>query len=219
MRSFPLFTIASPASACIPILPSASSAITIPPVSSDIHNFFQARIFSTFLLLGICSKSSGQLPRERRAVRTETGWALSRRRRSVYLHRTKLQIRGRQVNCGSAQTRISACLQISTARKFCKSAHVSQQMSSYQLSSDVVQMSSRQHCRSATGSSFADHATSLESISCGTNNAHTWPAHSNSTNFQRKLLSTSETITAWYVCLPVSLMQSLLLTGLTVLPT
>ena len=40
----------------------------------------------------------------------------------------------------------------------------SQQMSLYQLSSDVVQMSSRQHCRSATGSSFADHATSLESI-------------------------------------------------------
>ena len=55
-------------------------------------------------------------------------------------------------------------------------------------------------CRST--SSFADHATSLESLSCGTDNAHSWPAHSNvgnRTNLQRKLPSTlkgSQTINA-----------------------
>ena len=61
--------------------------------------------------------------------------------------------------------------------------------------------------------SFADHVTSLlESISTGTDNAHSWPAR-NGTNLG------IETITVRFMDRGVSLMHSLLLTRRTVLPT
>ena len=114
--SFPLFTsVASPASASACI-----ASILHPPAQSQSHLSRLTLVLSSFplffLLLGICPKRGGQLPRERRTDRV--GIEQEEEEQGVYLHsRAKVQIGGRRWNCGSAQIRISTCSQISV-RKF-----------------------------------------------------------------------------------------------------
>ena len=146
-----MFTIASPASACI--------TIRHPPAQSQSHLSSQLTFISSFSLscfsesvqrvVASCQEKEGQ-------KEGQTAWALSSRRRrvcictfaqdeGVYLHRTKLQA----VQLWISSDQNISCLQVGI-RKFYGSQHTFHST----LHCRSAQMISRQDCRSVAGRQF-----------------------------------------------------------------